>query len=316
MEPIVFEPLYQPRVWGGRELERLYARDLPTAAQPIGESWEIVDRAAEQSIVKHGIYCGKTLHELWQDHRTAIFGADLPASARFPLLIKILDAREDLSLQVHPPLAIANELGGEPKTEMWYIAACEPQAQLYVGLKRGVTRSTFEQAIAAGTVAQQLHTLTPTIGESIFIESGRLHAIGAGFVIYEIQQNSDTTYRVFDWNRSGLDGQPRELHLAESMASIDFDDFEPAMDRPVGDRLATCAYFETHLKTLASGEIIGNPQPGRFSILAIVAGSLASEQGQHFPLGQVLLMPCGATPLRALTAAKVLQVTLPTAVDL
>ena len=147
----------------------------------------------------------------------------------FRLLIKILDARDKLSLQVHPPAGQAAELGGEPKTEMWYIAEAAPGAELYVGLKRGVTRAEFEQKIKAGTVAECFHRVACEPGDAMFLPSGRVHALGAGLVIFEIQQNSDTTYRVFDWNRLGLDGKPRELHIPQSLASIDFNDFEPSL---------------------------------------------------------------------------------------
>jgi mannose-6-phosphate isomerase len=153
-------------------------------------------------------------------------------NGRFPVLIKLLDAREKLSLQVHPPASKAAELVGEPKTEMWYIADAAPGAELYVGLHRGVTRTEFEKKIADGSIADCFHRVPVKSGDTMFLPSGRVHAIGAGLVIFEIQQNSDTTYRVFDWNRVGLDGKPRELHVAKSLASIDFNDFEPPVVKP------------------------------------------------------------------------------------
>lgn len=311
MDPITFSPLYMERVWGGRELENVYARKLPDPQKPYGESWEIVDRENEQSVVDAGPYHGSTLHDLWANHREEIFGEGFQNHPRFPILIKILDARDDLSIQVHPPAHLAETLGGEPKTEMWFIADGEPGAKLYVGLKNGVTREIFEKSIADGTVADRVHAITPEPGDSIFIASGRLHAIGAGFLIHEIQQNSDTTYRVFDWNRLGLDGKPRELHVGESLASIDFQDFEPTMDPPVGDNLASCEYFKTDRKTLKLGETIGNPRDDRFSILSVVEGRLESEGGRHFEKGSFILVPRGGSPLRALGETKLLQVTLP-----
>jgi mannose-6-phosphate isomerase len=141
----------------------------------------------------------------------------------------LLDAGQKLSLQVHPPQSIAAQLGGEPKTEMWFIAHAEPGAELYVGLRQGVTRATFERKINDGTVADCFHRLAVQRGDVMFLPSGRVHALGAGLVIFEIQQNSDTTYRVFDWNRVGLDGKPRALHIEQSLACIDFDDFEPGL---------------------------------------------------------------------------------------
>jgi mannose-6-phosphate isomerase len=311
MEPVTFTPIPMQRVWGGRELERVYGRTLPDPALPYGESWEIVDRAGEQSVVDEGPLAGTTLHELWSTHRSGIFGEGYEAHPRFPILIKILDARDDLSLQVHPPASRAADLGGEPKTEMWYIAGCEPGARLYAGLKHGVTRADFERAIADGSVADCVHAIEPRPGDSIFIPSGRLHAIGAGFLIHEIQQNSDTTYRVFDWNRLGLDGKPRELHVAESLASIDFDDFEPAMDIPDGDILASCPYFKTERKVLAAGGTLANPTLGRFSIVCVVEGTLASAAGRRFAKGRFVMLPRDAAPLKAVEHSTVLQVTLP-----
>ncbi|MEY3897150.1 MAG: hypothetical protein RLZZ214_2671 [Verrucomicrobiota bacterium] len=313
MEPITFSPLYMERVWGGRELERVYGRSLPDPEKPFGESWEIVDREKEQSVVSEGPLAGTTLHDLWTKRREEIFGSGLPAHPRFPILIKVLDARDDLSIQVHPPVHLAAGLGGEPKTEMWVIADCDPGAKLHVGLKNGVTREDFEKSIADGTVADCVHAITPQTGDSIFIASGRLHAIGAGFLIHEIQQNSDTTYRVFDWNRLGLDGQPRELHVAESLASIDFNDFEPTMDTPVGDTLAACEYFKTDRKSLAAGDSIANPRDDQFSILSVVEGRLESPGGRRFGKGSFILLPRGGSPLKALEETTVLQITLPPA---
>lgn len=279
--------------------------------KPFGEAWEIVDREGEQSIVDDGIYHGSTLHDLWTNHREEIFGEGYLNHPRFPILIKILDARDDLSIQVHPPVHLAETLGGEPKTEMWFIADCEPGAKLYVGMKSGITRDDFEKSIINGTVADCVHAITPAPGDSIFIPSGRLHAIGAGFLIHEIQQNSDTTYRVFDWNRLGLDGNPRELHVGESLASIDFHDFEPNMDKPLGDNLASCEYFKTDRKLLKMGQTLTNPRDDQFSIICVVAGQLESDGGRRFEKGRFILLPRDGAPLVALEDSTVLQVTLP-----
>lgn len=238
-----FTPLYQTRVWGGRRLETVLGRHLPDA-QPYGESWDFVDREREQSVVARGPHAGLSLHELWTTHRREVFGeASLASrSARFPLLIKVLDCLDDLSLQVHPPAHLASALGGEPKTEMWYVAHADEGASLYAGLRPDVSRAQFERALAEGTVAACIHRLPARTGDSLFVPSGRLHALGAGLLIYEIQQNSDTTYRVFDWNRLGLDGRPRELHVEQSLQCIDFSDVEPALTHTQGV-LAECEHF-------------------------------------------------------------------------
>jgi mannose-6-phosphate isomerase len=226
--PLVFQPIFKDRIWGGRELERLYGKKIP--AGQIGEAWEISDRPGDASVIANGPLAGKDLRWLMENHAAEILGGAKPAAEnRFPLLCKILDAREKLSLQVHPPASKAKELKGEPKTEMWFIADAAPDASLYVGLKNGVTRAEFEQKISDGSVADCFHRIPVKAGDTMFLPSGRVHAIGDGLVIFEIQQNSDTTYRVFDWNRVGLDGKPRELHIAQSLASIDFNDFEPKL---------------------------------------------------------------------------------------
>lgn len=227
--PLTFQPIFKERIWGGRELERLYAKPLPPG-KPIGESWEISDRPGDASVIANGPLAGKTLRWLMENHADKLLGEAKPAGGnRFPLLCKILDAREKLSLQVHPPANKAAELKAEPKTEIWFIADAAPSASLFVGLKHSVTRPEFEKKIADGSVADCFHRISAHPGDVMFLPSGRVHAIGAGLVIFEIQQNSDTTYRVFDWNRVGLDGKPRELHVEQSLASIDFQDFEPKL---------------------------------------------------------------------------------------
>src|ERR1700761_3481794 len=227
--PFVFNPIFKDRIWGGRELERLYAKKIP-AGKPTGEAWEVSDRPGDASVIANGPLAGKDLRWLMEHHAAELLGsAKVSVDGRFPLLCKILDAREKLSLQVHPPASKAKELKGDPKTEMWFIADATPDASLYVGLCPGVTRADFERKIADGTVAECFHRIPVQAGDPMFLPSGRVHAIGDGLVIFEIQQNSDTTYRVFDWNRIGLDGKPRELHVAQSLASIDFNDFDPPL---------------------------------------------------------------------------------------
>ena len=307
MSAITFQPLYIQRIWGGRKLETIYHRELPNPTAAFGEAWEIVDRENAQSIVCDGAYAGKSLHELWIHHRSEIFGENLPESERFPILIKILDCSASLSIQVHPPASIAKQLGGEPKTEMWFIADALPGAKLHVGLKRGATRENFQQAIADGTVAELVHSISPKTGDSLFIESGRLHSIGAGFLIHEIQQNSDTTYRVFDWNRIDSNSQTRDLHVEQSLACIDFDDIEPQPQSHRGNTLAACPHFITTLHHLAAGETIANPQADRFSLITVISGSL----NQMYIKGQTLLLPKSASPLTATESTSVLQITIP-----
>ena len=226
--PLTFRPIYQDRVWGGDRLGGLFGRTLP-AGRKIGESWEVCDRPEAPSVVSQGPLAGRTLSELMASEPVGLWGPGGPAGMRFPWLCKLLDARDDLSLQVHPPGCRAAELGGEPKTEMWYVAEASPEAAVYVGVLPGTTPEEFERRSQDGTVAGLFHRLPVTAGDVVFLPSGRVHALGRGLVILEIQQNSDTTYRVFDWNRVGLDGRPRTLHLAEAMRSIDFSDTAPTL---------------------------------------------------------------------------------------
>ena len=279
------------RVWGGRHFETLLGKQLPHGAV-IGELWEMVDRPEAQSVVHEGALKGKTLHELWTGARSLLFGQRHAAnpSPRFPLLIKLLDARERLSVQVHPPLHRSAELGGEPKTECWYFLHAAEGASVYAGLRNGVSREQFEKTLVDGTVEETLHRAPAKTGESIFIPSGRLHAIGEGLVIVEVQQNSDTTYRVFDWNRNGLDGKPRELHVAESMASIDFDDFEPALTPASEPVVADCPFF--HVEKLGLTSPVPATSPGDFSIVTCVEGAVECAGVSLKPGGFMLVPAC------------------------
>jgi mannose-6-phosphate isomerase len=318
--PLTFHPLFKDRVWGGRELERLYRKPLP-AGRPIGESWEISDRPGDVSVIANGPLAGKSLRWLMENQRAELLGGAKPATGgRFPLLCKILDAREKLSLQVHPPANKAAELGGEPKTEMWFIADAAAGAELFVGLKCGVTRAEFEKKIETGEVAECFHHVPVRAGDAMFLPSGRVHAIGAGLVIFEIQQNSDTTYRVFDWNRVGLDGKPRELHVAQSLASIDFNDFEPAL---VGTKLAddgkiqkralvNSPLFNVETRKLNSGGG-GSLKPNKMQIIAVTNGEAEVTDGSTavtLSAGQFCLVPAGLerTEVRAKSDAELLRV--------
>lgn len=296
---------------GGRELAKLYKKSLP-ANSPIGETWEIVDRPEAQSLVKAGEWQGHSLHDLWSNHREGIFGeiyGGYPAE-RFPILVKLLDARETLSVQVHPPAHRAAELGGEPKTEMWYFMECDAGACIYAGVKEGITKATFEELLRNGNVEEALPNLPVRRGESIFIPSGRLHAIGGGNVIAEIQQNSDTTYRVFDWNRMGLDGKPRELHIVPSLESIDFSDQFPKVRAPGAGVLAACDYFRVE-EILVTNEL-SHDLNIRFHIWGIVEGTVKIGVTEYQP-GTFLFLPVGleAEVSSLPGGARVLDITLP-----
>jgi mannose-6-phosphate isomerase len=286
LTPLTFEPIFVERVWGGWRLESEFGKKLPLQ-KPVGESWEIVDRPEAQSIVRNGPMRGKTLHELWTHHRDEIFG-DVPDSPRFPLLLKLLDAHQKLSLQVHPPREIASRLGGEPKTEFWYIAATEPGAELYLGFREAITREQFEKALRDGTAADHVHKIRVKAGDAAFLPAGRLHAVGAGILLIEIQQNSDTTYRVFDWNRLDDKGKPRQLHIDQALQSVDFDDVRPRLLHPEGELLLRDDLFEIQKWNLdSSREIVAR---GRFAIACCLTGSLRCADVDLAP-GEFFLVP-------------------------
>jgi len=305
--PLTFQPIFKERIWGGRNLETLYQKNLPPKI-PVGESWEISDRPGDESVITNGPLAGKNLRWLMENCAAELLGPLQTIPKRFPLLLKILDAQEKLSLQVHPPAALAAKLGGEPKTEMWFVAHAGPNAELFAGLKKGVTRAEFEKKISEKTVTECFHRLHVQAGDALFLPSGRVHAIGAENVIFEIQQNSDTTYRVFDWNRVDASGQPRELHVAQSLASINFADFEPALLRQeffqhgsyrlrplVKDELFEVNYLELEAAAQISLE------ENRMQIMGTLSGKIFITHGENeiqLTAGQFCLIPASLADVR------------------
>ena len=301
--PLTFQPIFQERIWGGRKLETLYGKSLPPG-KVIGESWEISDRPEANSIIANGPLRGKTLHDVMTSQRQAIMGLARAPEGRFPLLIKLLDAQDNLSLQVHPPQHLAASLGGQPKTEMWFVSAAEPGALIYAGLRRGVTSKQFEQKTQAGDVAECFHQVAVKTGDSLFLPSGRVHALGKGLVIFEIQQNSDTTYRVFDWNRVDASGKSRQLHVEESLKCIDFEDFEPALTADRAENiddgitrrpLARHALFEVDQFLFKAGRRLTQNirEP---NVIGVVTGTVEiPHPGEPVTLaaGQFALIPAG-----------------------
>ncbi len=293
--PIYFKPIYQERVWGGRNLEEALGRKLPKG-EVIGESWDVVDRPEAMSVIDKGDFAGKSLRELIEDRPEEIMGEGYDSSRPFPILVKWLDCSDRLSLQVHPPAEVAPALGGEPKTENWYIADCRPDASLIVGLKNGVTRDEFKRRLGEGTLEECVHRFPVSSGESILVESGRIHAIDAGNLILEIQQNSDTTYRVYDWGRVGLDGSPRQLHLEESLKCIDWNDFEPeaVCPGPGESLLADCREFRLRKVDLG---VSSNPvafEGGEPRLVSVTAGSVQIS-GKTMANGATVLLPASSS---------------------
>ena len=304
MTHILFTPIYQERVWGGTNFEQKLGRTLP-ANKVIGESWEIVDRPEAQSTTS----AGKTIRELIAADPEGIMCTGWSAARPFPILVKWLDCQEKLSLQVHPPADIAPSLGGEPNTENWYVVDATEDATLMAGLKNGVTREDFETGLKNNDLEPLVHSMNVQAGESIFIPSGRIHAIGGGNLILEIQQNSDTTYRVYDWGRVGLDGTPRELHIEESLKSSDFNDFEPETLKSSDaseQLLAQSDVFDLRKVCLSEGEELSF-EAGTPRILSVVSGQLTADDGATLKSGDTALLPASqAFTYTADTAIEVL----------
>jgi mannose-6-phosphate isomerase len=293
MNAYFFKPIYQERIWGGQQLKSLFSRETPTDKK-IGESWELVDRpeACSEIASGPGIKPGtrQNLHTLWQNNRIEFFGTRAPDLARFPILIKLLDCQDNLSVQVHPPAG----KDGEPKTEMWYFLDSTPEAKIYVGLKKGVNRAQFEKAIGTPELSKLLYNLHPVQSDAMFLPSGRVHAIGGGNVILEIQQNSDTTYRVDDWGRVDADGRPRTLHREQALDSIRFNDFEPQFVQPHGERVLQCPYFTVERAFIYPGEYrVWTSDQTSFQYHFLAQGELKIED-QHLKRGTGWFVPASA----------------------
>ncbi len=310
--PLAFEPIFVERMWGGRRLESEFHKKLPPLKR-IGESWEIVDRSEAQSVVINGPLRGRTLHELWTQQREEIFG-DVPDAPRFPLFIKLLDAQQKLSLQVHPPENVASRLGGEPKSEFWYVAAANPDAELLLGFREPITRDSCEQSLRESTVIDQVHRIAVKPGDAVFLPAGRVHAIGAGNLLIEIQQNSDTTYRVFDWNRTDpATGTTRKLHVQQAIQCINFEDVQPQLIQAQGDLLISDRAFE--IRKWKLDEARETAPLGQFTIVCCLTGNVSCAKASFTP-GEIFLVPAHSEDRRLKPLApdtSLLRVTIPKA---
>jgi mannose-6-phosphate isomerase len=320
MQPLVFEPYLRPMVWGHRRLGERFGKTLPTA-EAFGESWEISAHPHHVSRVAEGPLSGAALTELCASHGRELFGEQLPPDGRFPLLIKLLDCHDLLSIQVHPTDELAPKLAGETlgKTEAWVILDVEPSGVVYAGLKAGVTRDELERHVHAGTLEQCLHCFKPSPGDCVFLPAGTVHAVGGGVVMAEVQQSSDATFRLYDWNRLGTDGKPRKLHLREALESINWDagPVKPSVGVPLrgrpGEALVRCRYF--HLDRYRTAEPFAAPA-GRLSIWLALGGN-AELRGAGYARtlrgGETVLIPASAGELtwRPDGNATLLGVTLP-----
>jgi len=291
--PLKFRPIYKQRIWGGRKLREFFNKDIPPG-EKIGESWELADLPDDKSVIANGELAGQTLISVIEKYPKEITG-DENFSGPFPLLIKILDAEDILSVQVHPDEQTCRRLGkGEPKTECWYIISAAPGAVIYKGLKKGVSKEQFAEAIKKGSVAELLAKVSVEAGQCHFLPAGTAHSIGAGLLIAEIQTPSDTTYRVFDWNRVDDTGKARELHIEEALESIHFGASSDNFSVTTTGRLVDCKYFKIDKGAQTKGSEL-QLWPGKMKTLIVLTGSgtMTGTKGNavEFKAGDCLLVP-------------------------
>jgi mannose-6-phosphate isomerase len=290
--PLKFKPIYKELIWGGNKLRKFFGKDIPVDKK-IGESWELADLPNDKSVVINGELAGKTITEVLQKYPEQITGKK-EYKPPFGLLIKFIDAANILSVQVHPDKETVKRLKtGSPKTECWYIIDSVPGACIYKGLKSGTTKEPFERSIKLGTCAELLNKVPVKPGQCHFLPAGTVHAIGAGILIAEIQTPSDTTFRVFDWNRL-QDGKPRQLHIAQALESINFD--QKAKDLPVTTtgRVADTEFFKIDKITAQAGTS-HQIAKGIMKVIIVINGSgqIISKDSQavDFTKGQTILLP-------------------------
>lgn len=294
--PLRCEPYFRDYLWGGRNLQTRLGKALPDGG-PWAESWELIDHPQHSSLITNGPLAGKTLGQAIVEKQHWLLGNRFDS---LPLLLKYLDCQNVLSVQVHPDDAYARAMTPPDwgKTEAWYVIDRRPGSLLYAGLKPGVSRLDLARAIEAGTVDRCLHTIYPEPGDCLFIPAGTVHALGAGLLVAEIQQASNTTFRLFDWNRVGPDGRPRQLHIAESLSVSDYESGPRALQipqatlQPGRQRLVTCDKFT--LDRLSDVTTITLAGDDRFHFITAPNGGVIIE-GDSFQemlsLGQSLLLP-------------------------
>lgn len=293
--PLKFRPIYKARIWGGQKLRDFFNKDIP-AGEKIGESWEIADLPNDKSVIVNGELAGQTLNRAIEKYPKQITG-DENFSGPFPLLIKFLDAEDILSVQVHPDPQTCVRMGkGEPKTECWYIISAAEGAVIYKGLKKGVSREEFAEAIKKSTVAELLVKVAVESGQCHFLPAGTAHSIGPGLLIAEIQTPSDTTYRVFDFNRVDDTGKARQLHIEEALKSIHFDACGDDLSVTTAGRLVDCEYFtiDKDIQDKGSRTLLS---PGKIKCLIILSGDgmigTGKEINVEFKAGECILVPAG-----------------------
>lgn len=316
--PMKFTPVYKDYPWGGSRIPETYNRDVPEGVY--AESWEIADHDDGMSIVANGPLTGQSLREVLQADPTGIMGSSVEGT-KFPLLIKLIDSKQKLSVQVHPNDETAALYGGEAKTEMWYLLG-DNTPQVYCGLNEGVTKESFLKAVAEGTSGETMHPVPVGKESAVFVRGGRVHAIDEGCLILEIQQNSNTTYRIYDWGRMGNDGQPRELHIDQAVEVINWNDSENPLIEPslLVDtdgvkcwEVLKCEYFR--LEKLILSVPLEVPMDGSsFHALFVSGGEVTVEWDggcETLTAGGSMLIPAALPAYTLAGNATVLRTSLP-----
>lgn len=291
--PYKFRPIFKERIWGGSAISDVFGKNTPEGVR-IGESWELADLPDDKSVIANGSLAGQNIAAAIDKYAESITGKPQYAPP-LPLLIKILDAHDVLSVQVHPDSDTCKKLDkGDPKTECWYIIDTKPGSCIYKGLKTGTTRDQFAAAIADGSCADLIEKIEVQVGDCHFLPSGTVHAIGAGLLIAEIQQPSDTTYRVFDWNRVGDDGQPRQLHVEDALESIHFDPSGDDLSVKSVGRLVDTEFFKIDKGHMLEGSemLISG---GIMKVIVVLSGGGKIEstvaEAVDFTKGDTVLLP-------------------------
>lgn len=317
MKPIKFEPLLKQTLWGGDKI--IPFKHLSSPLTQVGESWEVSGVKGNETIVSEGEYKGMSLNEIVSLLRDKLVGRDnyQRFGNEFPLLIKFIDARQDLSIQVHPTDEIARRQGRERgKTEMWYIMDSAPTARLRSGLKKKITPAEYKEMVADDTICDAIAEYSVKEGDCFFLPAGRIHSIGAGCFLAEIQQTSDVTYRIYDFKRRDKDGHERELHTAEAAEAINYTvsdnyrtEYVPTLDRGVS--LVHCPYFNTAVYDLTEPMTLDYSSLDSFVILIATHGAATVEDNEgnatELRAGETLLVPASTASLRVKGAVKFLE---------
>lgn len=267
MYPLKFTPIYQERIWGGQNIAKIFGRKID--GEHIGESWDLSSHSNGTSIVENGYLAGKNLNELIAEYKEQLIGKKFADDTAFPLLIKILDANDNLSIQVHPDDEYAHRVEGEAgKTEAWYVIHAKENANIIYGLKNKITKEDFVKAIENNRIDDAVQRVPVKAGNMIFVPAGMIHALLDGVMVYEVQQNSDTTYRVYDYDRIGADGKKRELHIEKALEVIQFAE-QP--NYSFDEQNIQCPYFSME-KVSVAGEKVETAKE-EFIIYCVIAGS-------------------------------------------